>query len=164
MRNTVHCKINSMETCLGVRVEPSRIHWAVVEGSRQLPTLLAADDATAPVQWEEAKALSWYRDRVLHIIGQYHPDTVAVRYEEPKARSAGNATKRRARIEGVVLEAADSKALRIMTGALVTISSNLNTKSAKNYLKQEDFRGLDWSKQNDYRREAIMVAVSALER
>src|SRR6266853_3731708 len=139
-----------MAPCLGIRVEPSCIHWAVVEGRRDLPILIATDDATAPVQWDEAKALSWYRERILHIIGQYHPATVAVRYQEPKGRAAGNSGRKRARIEGVVLEAANSRALPVVTGALVTISAKLKTKSAKKYLDHDDLRGLDWSKQNEH--------------
>jgi len=134
-----------------------------VEGRRESPILVATDDASAPAQWEEAKALSWYRDRLLHIIGQYHPANVAVRYQEIQGKANATAARKRARIEGVILEAANSRALPVMTGALDTISAKLKTKSAKNYLQQDDLRGLDWSKLNDHRREAVLVAVSALE-
>lgn len=76
-----------------------------------------------------SKGHSHGTERVLHIISQYHPATVAVRYQEPKGRSAGNAGRKRARIEGVILEASNSKALPVVTGALVTISANLKTKA-----------------------------------
>ena len=155
-------RVNSLARVLGIRVEPSSINWAIVEGTRELPILVAADDANAPAQWDEANALSWYRERVLHIIEQYNPAIVAVRYQEPKGRAAGNAGRKRARIEGIVLEASNSRAIPVKTGALVTISANLKTKSAKIYLSRDDLRGLDWSKQNPLRREAILVAVSVL--
>jgi hypothetical protein len=149
---------------LGIRVEPSAIHWAAVEGTKSQPILVAADNAGAPVTYSEAQSLSWYRNRMLHIIQRYKPQIVAVRYPEPTGRAGGSdAMRRRVRIEGVVLEAADFSGLPVTTGALVTISANLGVKSAKTYLGEEDLRGLDWSKRNSLGREAILVAVSALE-
>ena len=68
-------------------------------------------------------------------------------------------------IEGVILEAANSMGLRVVTGALTSISKNLGTKAAKHYLEGNDLRGLDWSRYPAKNvREAILVAASALRR
>jgi hypothetical protein len=152
-----------MSRALGVRAEPSAINWAIVEGDQDHPTLLCADDARAPATYDEARSLSWYRSLVIQLIDEHDPQVVAVRYPEPKGRATqGDTPRRRSRIEGVVLEAAATAGKQVLTGALVTISARLNTKSAKQYLEEEELRGLDWSKHNPQRREAILVAVAAL--
>jgi len=46
-----------MVRAIGFRAEPKRIHWAVVEGARRSPLLIAHDDAAAPVNLDEAPAL-----------------------------------------------------------------------------------------------------------
>ena len=148
---------------LGIRVEPTGLNWAIVEGDQGSPILVASGDATAPSTYDEAQSLSWYRGRILHILELQKPTIVGVRYPEPTGRSGGtDAMRRRVRIEGVALEACDSVGLPVCTGALVTISANLKTKSAKVLLENDDLRGLDWAKRNPHIREAILVAVSIL--
>jgi hypothetical protein len=89
---------------------------------------------------------------------------MAVRFPEPKGRAThGDAARRRSRIEGVILEAAASAGRVVVTGAFVTISARLKAKSAKSFLDEENLRGLDWSTRNVHSREAILVAVAALE-
>ncbi len=118
-----------MSRVLGIRVEPTCINWAVVEGQKDLPILVGADNAVAPATYDEGQSLSWYRDRMMLIMQQFEPAAVAVRYPEPRGRAAGSdAMRKRVRIEGVVLESANTSGCRIMTGALVTISAHLKTK------------------------------------
>jgi Holliday junction resolvasome RuvABC endonuclease subunit len=147
---------------LGFRVEPEAFNWALVEGTPEQPILVAADKVTAPSSYSEPQALSWYRDRVRYLIEQYHPTVAAVRYAETFGASGGSAARKRCRIEGIVVEAANSKAVAVKAGALATISSGLGTKSAKKYLSQSEFRRLDWSKHGKNAREAILVATAAL--
>jgi Holliday junction resolvasome RuvABC endonuclease subunit len=151
---------------VGFRVEPELIHWAAVDGAVGSPTLVAVDEIRAPHHYTEAQALSHYRDRVLHVLSHYAPTIVAVRYPEPyPPRSATESTRRRSRIEGVILEAASGRSIEVITGTLVTIAKNLGTgsaKQAKQYLEREDLRGLDWAKYQPYTREAILAAASAL--
>jgi hypothetical protein len=151
-----------MTRALGFRAEPSRIHWAVVEGSRQAPILLAHDRAAAPVDFDEAPALSWYRTRVKQIIEMYKPAAVTIWTAESIARGGNTVgARRRLRIEGVLLETADSCGLSATIGALAAISSKLGT-PAKKYINADDFRGLDLSTLPAQRREAILVAVAGL--
>ena len=153
-----------MRRAIGFRVEPTLVHWALVEGTPEAPILVAADKVAPPATYDESRALTFYRERVLLLFSQHSPDRVAVRYAETFGRrSVGEKDNRRCRIEGVLIEAASSRGLKVVTGALASISKNLGTKAAKHYLEGNDLRGLDWSKYPAKNvREAILVAASAL--
>ena len=148
---------------LGVRVEPRVLHWAVVEGTVSAPVLVASGKAAAPVAMDEANALHWYRSRVVHLIDEYGVSGVAVRSAESFGRHGNSeADRQRARIEGVVLEVAAAKALPATAAALKKISGKLGSAAAKAYLAEDELRGLDWSTLSANRREAVLVAASAL--
>lgn len=156
-------KIYDHSRVLGVRAEPSAINWAIVEGSQEEPILHASGTEKVPAAYSEAEGLAWVRQKVVHIIEQYRPTGVAVRYPEPKALGANkDSAKARCRVEGVVLEVAAGNNLEVVTGTLNTVSKNLGSKSAKSYLSSDDFRGLDWSKSKEKVQEAILVASSIL--
>jgi hypothetical protein len=148
---------------LGVRAEPAAIHWAVVTGTPDQPVREASDTATAPNTFSEGEGLVWIREKVLYIIDKYRPMKVSIRYAERNARGANkDSAKARCRVEGVVLEAAASRNLATVTGALNTFGRHLGSASAKADLDADDLRGLDWSNYKDKDREAILVAVSLL--
>jgi hypothetical protein len=154
-----------MVRVLGCRAEPALINWAVVEGDSDVPVLVVADSLAAPKLYGEAEALGWFRVQVHRLIDQFSPSIVAVRFPEAFVPSrARDADRRRCRVEGVVIEAAIAKGMKVRTGALATISRRLETESAKAkaYLETKEFRGLDWSNFPKYVREAILVAVSGL--
>jgi hypothetical protein len=152
-----------MGRALGFRAESQQIHWAVVEGTQHDPILVAHDKAAAPVDLDEASALSWYSSRVRYVIETYHPARAAIRSAEPFARSGNKeGSRRRLRIEGVLLQTMNSCGLKATTGALATISSKLGTKKAKRYVESGEFRGLDLSQIAPLAREAVLVAVAAL--
>jgi Holliday junction resolvasome RuvABC endonuclease subunit len=156
-------KIYDHSRVLGVRAEPGAINWAIVEGSQEEPILHASGTEKAPTAYSEAEGLAWVRKKSIHIIEQYRPTGVAVRYPEPKALGANkDSAKARCRVEGVVLEVAAHNSLEVVTETLNTISKNLDSKSAKAYLSSDEFRGLDWSKCKEKVQEAILVAVSIL--
>lgn len=146
---------------IGFRADPSAVYWAVVsdpplrvEASGKLP---------APKSYDEAAALGWYRTEVRNLIDQYKPKCAGVRYQEPVARIRSiKSTCQRVRIEGVVLEASNSKGISVLTGAMATITAELESESAKAYIETDSFRGLDWSALSDNLREAVLVAGAAL--
>jgi Holliday junction resolvasome RuvABC endonuclease subunit len=149
--------------CIGVRAEAEGINWAIVDGSLEEPVLHAYGSDKAPAAYVESERLSWIRQQFLHILDQYNPLGVAVRYPENTALGANKDSARaRCRIEGVVLESAASRNLEVTTGALNTISKNLGTPAKENLLSDE-FRGLDWQKYKPTVREAIIAAVSILQ-
>jgi hypothetical protein len=153
-----------VKRAIGFRVEPTQVHWALVEGTPEAPILVAADKIIPPATYDESRALTFYRERALLLFSQHAPDWVAVRYAETFGRRAvGEKDNRRCRIEGVLIEAASARGLKVVTGALASISKNLGTKAAKHYLEGSDLRGLDWSRYPAKNvREAILVAASAL--
>src|SRR4029077_10360829 len=152
-----------MHRVLGIRAVPEGFYWAVVEGTTEAPIHIASDRVVFPTSYEEPAALSWCRDRLRHLIESYEPGCVAVRLPEAFAKSTGtDSARRRNRVEGVLLEGANSKAVIVRTAAMATMSKNLGVKSAKALLSDKSLRGLDWSGRNDNIKEAIMVAVSNL--
>lgn len=154
----------TMSCILGIRAEPSSFHWAVVKGNQRQLILHASAREEAPSSFSEAESLAWVRNRVLFILDTYKPEKVAVRYPEPTAQGANkNSAKERSRVEGVVLEAASSKNLAVVTGAMNTFGKFSNSRSPKDDLASAEFRQLDWSKYKDSKaREAIYVAASLL--
>jgi Holliday junction resolvasome RuvABC endonuclease subunit len=148
---------------IGFRADPSTIYWAVVDGPNAPLVLVASGKLPAPATYVEAASLGWYRTEVRNLIDQYQPQKIAVRYPEPSARP-GKVTSahRRVRIEGVILEAAHSKGIEVLTGALVTIKSQLKTDSPKAYIGTGQFRGLDCSRLTTNSREAVLMAATAL--
>jgi Holliday junction resolvasome RuvABC endonuclease subunit len=148
---------------LGIRSAPAAIHWAVVSGTLLRPVLEASGTAEAPSAYEEGEALVWIRDKVGHIINDYAPGRVAIRYAERKAQGSNtDAAKARCRVEGVVLELASSRNLDVVTGTMNTFAK-YTPGSPKEDLQRNDLRGLDWSDYRDSKlREAILVAASLL--
>ena len=62
----------------------------------------------------------------------------------------------------MLLEASDSCGVKVTIGALAKISAQLSTRSAKEYLKSGELRGLDISKLPTEAKEAVVVAVASL--
>lgn len=156
-----------MVKAIGFRVEPQTVNYAVVEGTKQEPVLIAHDKMSPPNSYDkESDKLAWYRKCLLTIIEQYQPQYAAIRLPEPISFKAANKDSllQRARIEGVILEGLGTERIECIVGPLATISSEINSKSAKKYLSNDDFRNLDWSNiKNKNQREAILVAITQLE-
>jgi hypothetical protein len=149
---------------IGFRVEPKRVHWAVVrrDGDQRVREGLGV--LPAPASFFEAQALDWYRNHVNTLLDQYKADKVAVRYAEPSARQGQpTSAHRRARIEGVILEASYSKGKEIVTGPWATWSALLKTKSAKEYLARDYVRGVSQTDADEYKKEALLAAMAVLE-
>lgn len=150
-----------MERALGLRAEARQINWAVVEGTRHSPILVAHGKIAAPVDLTEAPALSWYSGRVRHIVEAYSPIVAAVRSPEPIARGTGESARIRLRIEGALLQTIDACGLPVTIGALAMISGRLGSQ-AKKYVERGEMRGLDLSTLAIALREAVLVAVAVL--
>jgi Holliday junction resolvasome RuvABC endonuclease subunit len=110
---------------LGIRVEAETVLWAVVEGSTRAPVLVADGKIPAPVAEDEAGKLVAQRRAVLDVIGKYTPTVVFVRFPETVFASRGETPRKRSRIEGVIMEAAASRAIPVRTGPLSTIGKGL---------------------------------------
>jgi Holliday junction resolvasome RuvABC endonuclease subunit len=152
-----------MPEVLGVRAEPSAIHWAIVSGTTATPILQASGTETAPRSFREGEALAWIRQRVVYIIETYSARKVAIRYAERTAKGANkDSAKARCRVEGVVLEAAGSKNLEVVAATMKTFASHSGSDSPKEDLASDHLRQIDWSEYNNKLQEAIYVAFSLL--
>lgn len=96
------------------------------------------------------------------LIDNYEPDLVALRYAESFGRKATDSDRKRARIEGVLAEAAHSRGIEVVTGPLRAISQRLKTDSAKAYLDSGELRGLQLDRLERNCQEAVLAAISAL--
>lgn len=151
-----------MKRALGLRAEAKQIHWAVVEGTRDNPILVDHGNAAAPVDLDDGPALSWYSSRVKYIIQSHQPNLATIRTAESIARGGNKeGTRRRLRIEGVLLQTVDSCGLKVTMGALAMISGKMGSQ-AKHYVDSGDLRGLDISRFPLPSKEAVLVAVAAL--
>jgi Holliday junction resolvasome RuvABC endonuclease subunit len=154
-----------MKDVLGVRAEPGAIHWGIVGGTGAKPILRASGTETAPHAFRDEEALAWIRQRLIYIIETYSPCKVAVRFAERTAKGANkDSAKARCRVEGVVLEAAGSKNLEVIAGAMNTFASHSGSPSPKEDLALDHLREIDWSEYKGNLQEAIYVAYSVLPR
>lgn len=152
-----------MVVALGIRAEPTALHWAVVEGDPDRPVLRASETVQCPKAFNEPAVLAWLRKQILALLDEYGIGVVGLRLTEPIARGAAReSARRRARMEGVIMEAAESGGRGLVAGALATIGRYMGSEHPKAYLSQDDLRGLEWKGKTPLQREAVLVAVAAL--
>ena len=156
-----------MSKSIGFRVDPTAIHYAVVEGTPEDPVLLDDGRYPAPKTYDEAKALSWYRQRTINLLETHKPDASAIKFMENvagrgRAPRITDSLRRRHRIEGVVLQLLDETRVSTLTGPFATVAASLGTRSAKAYLDKEELRGIDWRRKSTNVKEAVLAAVAAL--
>lgn len=148
---------------IGVRASGNEIHYAIFEGSVEDPSYKHHYKLTFPRAFDTPKALAWVREQFLNVTREFQVNAVFIRTTEPIARPNVKSLSERSRVEGVILEVAASAGYLVSFGPLATMSSLLETKSAKQYMDMEDFRGIDnWQSLNDKYREATLAAVCAL--
>lgn len=158
------------DKAIGFRAEPKCIHYAVVAGSKEAPTLEAVDVLTAPMTFKADESLAWYSKEIRALCVRHAAALGWVREAESMAKVKRDLVAERARIEGVIIAAATAQGLRVTLGRLVTITAKLKPsftedgkkKHAKAYLEDDCFLGIDWSGYGNKQREAIMVGVVSL--
>lgn len=149
---------------LGYRAEKDTITWALVDDSTTPHLLVDHGVMKAPGTYSESEALALFRERVIALVRQFSPDSCAIKYPEPSARlRSPSSTFKRLRIEGIILEAVQFANVSMETGSDVAVSARLGaSKSAANYRKKDDIRGLKFPKKSDVLRDAIIAADSVL--
>ena len=120
---------------LGLRAEKDRVHWAIVEGATDSPSLVAHDKVSAPATYSEPQALRWYASQLHQLMLEYKPNVIAVRLSETFLQSKPAPTAlqsmfERARIEGVMLQTAAAQGVSVVAGPMAMMRSKLGTKSA----------------------------------
>lgn len=152
---------------VGFRAAAASLHWAAVSGSQACVVLEDSGVFRVPATGDESGGLAYLRDRANHLLRQFAPLAVSLRFAEhsgPGGRK--DSDRKRARIEGVVMELAFSNGVPVSVGPLQQMALRLgekNAKAAKELLASDEVRKLDWSSIKDKsRREAILTAISVL--
>jgi len=154
-----------MRITLGFRAAPAALSWAAVTGTAEEPQFVDAGTIAAPatIREDEAAVLAWIHNRVLLLLNEHHPEAVGVRYAESfGAKGARDPDRKRARIEGIVMLAAKSRGIEVATGPLKMIGARLGSKKPKDYLEDQELRGIDLSGRSKEQQEAILAGVSML--
>jgi hypothetical protein len=153
---------------IGFRAEKALVRFAVVEsGSDSAMALVADDKFMVPEDAPLSDSLTQLRTQLLSAFSRYKPDIAGIRLSDrPQGQSNIQSLFSRARIEGVVIEAAGAAGIKIVPGASATIKSGMKTKRAiREYTDDDEIRGIDLSnKKNQNLREAVIAAISVLER
>lgn len=148
---------------LGLRVEATTVHWAIVEGTPEDPTLVESGRLRFPKNRTTHEQLSWLRTEICALVAQFGATSGGIRLPEPNMRQGLSTMAPRLRAEGVVLEAmAASNLSPVVAGPLSTIGSLIQSKQPKGYLSEDEMRGMDWSELDPNKREAAIVACAAL--
>lgn len=151
-----------MAIAIGFRVEGMIIHWAIIRKTDVAFVIEAADKYKPPIAGGEASVLSHVRGRVGLLLDEYTPARGGIKYTEPNAKGRGDSVRRRARIEGVILQLLDERGVQTLGGAYNTIGPRLRLEKPKTYLAHDEFRGVVWADLPDHQREAILAALAAL--
>lgn len=157
------------DRAIGFRVEPRRVHWAVVEGSREAPRILAVATLNQPKTFTGAQTLAWYVAQVTALCSEHRVGHAWIREAEGVGQQKRAAIAQRSRIEGAIIAAVHARGALVTLGPLGSITAKVKPgktddgkkKSVKAYLEADEFRGIDWSAYEDNQREAILAAVAA---
>jgi hypothetical protein len=168
-------KPTTTERAIGFRVEPSCVHWAVVDGPADRPVLTPPGKLVPPQTFTWGQTLSWYIKEIGTLCRQYKPAVAWIRTSE-RSRTKASLVEKRSQIEGVIAAITEMSGVRPKLGALASITAQVGPwpppdagkkkqkkPSAKEYLAHDDFREIDWSDYGANEREAILVAVAALQ-
>lgn len=150
---------------IGFRADRTTVHWFAVEGTPEEAVSLGSDKIRLQAGSAEAEAFPILRTQILSLFTQFQPDIVMVRApERPQGLSNIAGIFARARIEGVILEAAGSQNIKAIAALSQTIKSGMGTKTpVRSYVASDQLRGIDLSdKKNALLREAAIVAISGL--
>jgi hypothetical protein len=147
---------------IGLRAEPRAFNWAVAEGSLQIPVLVKSNRTEVPANYGTADGLFFLRQRLQGILTEYRATHSGLRTPEGMARNS-ESLRARLRVEGILLSTCSEAGLETTQGPLATLSSLLGVKSAKTLLSSDEYRGVEFGKLSNERREAILMAVSLLK-
>ncbi len=150
---------------IGFRAEKEQVAFAVVDCDGNGNCELHADGKLSVAGDETSKALALFRNEVMNVISKYKPVAIGMRTSDnPKQTRFFQAMLSRARVEGVILEAAGFRSIKVHYGASSTIKAGMGTKKRlSTYTSADSIRGIDLSgKKNVIVREAVLAALAAL--
>lgn len=157
-----------METVLGLRAEPTAVHYTVARYSEQGVELVTSGIVKKPASFTESQGLGHIRTQLISIYNEFHVSRVAIKAAEGNARLTA-ALIPRFRIEGVVMEFASSIEVPASTEFIAAIAGALKFKSSKYKEAKEgifDPLGLidSWDSLSALCREALLASIAAAKR
>lgn len=149
---------------LGVRAINGGAHWALVEGTRAKPSLLASGTIPRPKAFSDYQALMHLRETLRDLLLERQVDCVTVR--ESDYVPGASKLFPRVRAEGVALEIATSEAKPANLLQWTEIRARLDIENVKGkrkgYLAATTFRGVNCGGFGPEDHDALHAAVAGL--
>lgn len=149
---------------MGIRATPSEIYYVIIDGSINEPSIILKDKLKHPLSYDLPQALTWYREQFSTLFDGYKVDSCAIKITEPIAMrisGADNSFVVRCNIEGVIIELASSKDIRVNSYLINKLSKALKI-NIKETLRSDSFEKIkQWNGLNIYYREAILAGLAA---
>jgi len=150
---------------LAVRCSNTDFAYALIEGSKQSPTIVECDLTVYPKGYEEHSLFHWFHQEIIGLLGRYSPDTLAVKAAETMVKRSGS-LETRIRIEGIALmSAAEVGCTSAHRKVKSTIAKDLGMKGKGKYLetKLDTSPIINFDSYNTKQQESILVGWSCLE-
>lgn len=152
---------------IGFRAEKLELRWVVIEGDSPPLTVVDEGDIKLGESRPIADELVLLRTAVLNVLKTYKPSKGAVRIcGRPPGMGNIQSLFTRARIEGVVLEAAASIGMPIKASLEPTVKAGMKAgKSLSEYASQDEVRGIDMTargRKNSIFKDAVFAAISVM--
>jgi len=159
------------EVSIGFRVTPNEVYYAILKSNDDKYEFISISSLKIPVAIDDPAKLSYIRNTISTIMGQYNILYAGIKLIEGNARtSINNSLIFRFNIEGVLMELFSNSSIeKYFLGVTSNISAILNVKKEKpvemlNNLIDVDELKTDANKKvtGDYK-EAMLVALAAME-
>ncbi len=148
--------------CLGIRSIANGAHWAVLDGTRQAPVLVARGVVEPPKGTHEPAALAHLREELRRLIQLYGVEYVVVRAVEQRA-NAREKLYPRIRAEAVALEAGQSSGLHTSHLDETRIASLLGlARPVPGTRRPRELGSLDLSRLTENEVNAILASAARL--
>jgi hypothetical protein len=152
-----------MKRTIGLRFTNKGFAFAVLEGARRAPNLIASSEVDCPKGFKACETAKWVKHELDAIFAKYKPNYVCIKAFE--GRSKGSIYEERVRLEGVAHYCASQLGLKdLARKRKATIAKDLGLKGRARYLATLDTSPI--AHFNDFGslvQEAILVAWSDLK-
>lgn len=150
---------------LAIRCSNTDFAYAVIDGTKESPTIVYSDITGFPKGYDEPALFNWFHQEILGLIDQYQPDGVALKSAEPMVKRS-SPLETRIRVEGIALMTAAEKGCGIACRKVKsTIARDLGMKGKGKYLETKlDTKPIaNYDSYKTKEKEAILVGWSCLE-
>ncbi len=148
---------------LGVRCSNKEFSYAVVEGSKNSPTVVSSGTISFPKNFIRGREHRWFLQEIENLIAKNSINMIVLKRFEGKFKG-GNSYEKRVELEGIVFLAGGNHDIPVFKKMNITIAKEIFGKGKADYLKTK----LDASKiesYDDYKKyeqEAILCGWSEL--